>query len=42
MAQKQETTGKVGRDPKTGRFISLKDAKRRKSTATVGTTTKKK
>jgi len=42
MAKKQETTGWVDRDPKTGRFISVKDPKRRKRTASAATSTKKK
>ena len=33
----RHTTIKVGRDPKTGRFISCKEAQRRKATATVET-----
>jgi len=41
MAKKQETTGWVDRDPKTGRFISVKDTKRSKR-STTGATTKKK
>lgn len=41
-AAKQESkTVQVGRDAKTGRFISVKDAKRRKKTAVVETITKK-
>jgi len=35
-------TLQVGRDPKTGRFISVKAAKRRTKTAVVETITKKK
>lgn len=35
MARKRSTTTKVGRDAKTGRFIPIKEAKRRKSTAVV-------
>ena len=35
MARKRTTTVKVGRDAKTGRFIPVKAAKRRKSTAIV-------
>ena len=37
MARKRATTTQVGRDAKTGRFIPVKDAKRRKSTAVVET-----
>ncbi|MDE0426830.1 MAG: hypothetical protein OXN25_18415 [Candidatus Poribacteria bacterium] len=35
----QSTTFKVGRDARTGRFISRKEAERRKSTAIVETIT---
>jgi hypothetical protein len=42
MANKKDTTTNIGRDAKTGRFISLKKAKHRKSTTTVATTKKKK
>jgi hypothetical protein len=42
MAKKHDTTTLVERDPKTGRFISGKDAKRGKRTPTVATVKKKK
>jgi hypothetical protein len=42
MATKQSTPGKVERDPKTGRFIAVKDTKRRKNTAPAATAKKKK
>ena len=42
MAKKHDTTGTVARDPKTGRFISAKDATRRKRTPTGATAKKKK
>ena len=41
MARKRTTTVKVGRDAKTGRFITVSEAKRRKRTA-VGETIKRK
>ena len=41
MARKRTTTVKVGRDAKTGRFIPVKAAKRRKSTAIVQTIKRK-
>ena len=41
MARKRSTTTKVGRDAKTGRFIPVKEAKRRKSTAIVETIKRK-
>ena len=37
MARKRAVTTQVGRDAKTGRFIPIKEAKRRKSTAVVET-----
>ena len=37
MARKRTVTTQVGRDAKTGRFIPIKEAKRRKSTAVVET-----
>lgn len=37
--KKQGTTFQVGRDARTGRFISRKEAERRKSTAVVETIT---
>lgn len=37
MARKRSTTTKVGRDAKTGRFIPVKEAKRRESTTVVET-----
>ena len=41
-ASKRETeTFQVGRDAKTGRFIPVKEAQRRKKTAVVETFTKK-
>ena len=42
MAAKKETTTKIGRDAKTGQFIPVKEAERRKSTTTVETIKKKK
>jgi hypothetical protein len=36
-AKQESKTFQVGRDAKTGRFISVKDAKRRKKTAVVET-----
>ena len=41
MARKRATTTQVGRDAKTGQFIPVKDAKRRKSTAVVETIKRK-
>ena len=41
MARKRSTTTKVRRDAKTGRFIPVKEAKRRKSTAIVQTIRRK-
>ncbi|MDE0468146.1 MAG: hypothetical protein OYL97_13925 [Candidatus Poribacteria bacterium] len=41
MARKRATTTKVGRDAKTGRFIPVKEAKRRKSTTIVETIKRK-
>lgn len=41
MARKKARTTKVGRDAKTGRFIPVKEAKRRKSTAIVETIKRK-
>ena len=35
MALKRAVTTQVGRDPKTGKFIPVKDTKRRKSTTVV-------
>ena len=37
MARKRAVTTRVGRDAKTGRFIPIKEAKRRKSTTVVET-----
>ena len=37
MGTKSEDTYKVGRDAKTGRFITVKEAERRKATAIVET-----
>ena len=37
MASKKSTTTKIGRDAKTGKFIPVKEARRRKSTAIVET-----
>ena len=37
MARKKSTTTKIGRDAKTGKFIPVKEARRRKSTAIVET-----
>ncbi len=37
MARKRAVTTKVGRNAKTGRFIPIKEAKRRKSTTVVET-----
>jgi hypothetical protein len=42
MADKKNTTTKIGRDAQTGRFISVKEAQRRTSTTTVETIKKKK
>ncbi len=41
MARKRVTTTPVVRDAKTGRFIPVKEAKRRKSTALVETIKRK-
>lgn len=41
MARKRATTTQIGRDAKTGRFIPIKEAKRRKSTAVVETIKRK-
>ena len=41
MALKRTVTTQVGRDAKTGRFIPIKEAKRRKSTAVVETIKRK-
>jgi hypothetical protein len=41
MARKKRTTIKVGRDAKTGRFVPVKEARRRKSTAIVETIKRK-
>lgn len=41
MARKRATTNQIGRDAKTGRFIPIKEAKRRKSTAIVETIKRK-
>jgi hypothetical protein len=40
-SKKGTTTTKVGRDAKTGQFIPVKEAERRKSTAVVETIKKK-
>jgi hypothetical protein len=40
-AKPEAKTFQVGRDAKTGRFISVKEAQRRKRTAVVETFTKK-
>jgi hypothetical protein len=40
-AKQESKTYQVGRDAKTGRFLSVKDAQRRKKTAVVETITKK-
>jgi len=37
MAKKKTISFKVGRDAKTGRFIPVKEARRRKKTAVVET-----
>lgn len=37
MAQKEKGTRKIGRDAKTGKFIPVKVAQKRKSTAVVET-----
>lgn len=37
MASKKSTNTKIGRDAKTGKFIPVKEARRRKSTAIVET-----
>jgi hypothetical protein len=41
MSNKKGTTTKIGRDAKTGQFIPVKEAERRKSTAVVETIKKK-
>lgn len=41
MARKRSTTTQIGRDAKTGRFIPVKEAKRRKSTTVVETIKRK-
>ena len=41
MARKRSTTIKVGRDAKTGKFITVVEAKRRKRTAVVETIKRK-
>jgi len=41
MAEKKDTPTKIGRDAKTGRFISVKKAERRNKTSTVETSKKK-
>lgn len=41
MARKRATTTQIGRDAKTGRFIPVKEARRRKSTAVVETIKRK-
>jgi hypothetical protein len=40
-ARKESKTFQVGRDAKTGRFIPVKEAQRRKKTAVVETFTRK-
>lgn len=42
MGTKKGTVRKIGRDAKTGRFISVKEARRKRSTAVVETIRKKK
>jgi len=42
MGKKQSYTRKIGRDAKTGKFIPVEKARRRKSTAVVETIKKKK
>jgi len=41
MGKKKSKTRKIGRDAGTGRFIPVKDARRRKKTAIVETIKKK-
>jgi hypothetical protein len=41
MGKKKSKTRKIGRDAGTGRFIPVKDARRRKKTAVVETIKKK-
>jgi hypothetical protein len=41
MARKRSTTIKVGRDAKTGKFITVAEAKRRKRTVVVETIKRK-
>ena len=41
MARKRAVTTQIGRDAKTGRFIPVKEAKQRKSTAVVETIKRK-
>ncbi|MCY4401233.1 MAG: hypothetical protein OXD54_01500 [Candidatus Poribacteria bacterium] len=41
MARKRTTTVKVGRDAKTGKFMTVSEAKRRKKTAVVETIKRK-
>lgn len=41
MGKKKSNTRKIGRDAGTGRFIPVKDARRRKKTAVVETIKKK-
>lgn len=41
MGAKKGTERKIGRDAKTGRFISIETAKRKRSTAVVETIRKK-
>lgn len=41
MARKRTTTVKVGRDARTGRFITVSEAKQRKKTAIVETIRRK-
>jgi len=41
MGAKKGTVQKIGRDAETGRFISVEEAKRRRSTAIVETIRKK-
>lgn len=42
MAKKSTVIFKVGRDARTGRFITIKEATRRKATAVVETIKRKK
>ena len=41
MARKRTTTVKVGRDAKTGRFITVSEAKQKKKTAIIETINRK-